>query len=609
MEEINNIDLNLYKIFLCVAECGSISKASELLYVSQPAVSYSIKTLENRLDCKLFNRTAKGVELTAEANKLLYYIESAYNMLSTGIKMLNDSTELIYGEVKIGVQTHVGTFLLSKYIEKFNEKYPGIKFSITNKSKNEMIEMLEKRMLDLVIDTYPITSVREDVIISELLKVQNYFVGNEKYKDLSKRRNIPIEDLQKYPLLLPPTSTSTRQFLEKRISNRIKKLDPLIEVPTTEVMLDLVMRGLGIGYFSKPSVEKLIKEGTLNRINVDVEVPKNTICVAYIDEFLTSAPKKFLELIREGVNQEITRKEKSLRIILTQKCTHACSFCHKEGLRIKEEDLLNAEDIAFLYKAANEGLGIKKVSLTGGEPLLKENLIDILKQLKNIGAKTSITTNGYLLDEYLEIGEFLDEINISLHTLNQEKYIEICNNTTAYEKVISNIKLFRVKYPTINMNINMTLQKGINSQREEIEKMINFCRLIKTNLKIIELYPRTEKNYISINNLEPQLIQLGYTKNQTNFRNKIYESDNHKVILEQCTCNIVSELEKASLVCKENNDIFITPSGNISLCRNSTSKIELLEYIRNRNKYKVIQNLNEACNKMGECIQLCERKS
>ena len=52
MEEINNIDLNLYKIFLCVAECGSISKASELLYVSQPAVSYSIKTLESKLDCK-----------------------------------------------------------------------------------------------------------------------------------------------------------------------------------------------------------------------------------------------------------------------------------------------------------------------------------------------------------------------------------------------------------------------------------------------------------------------------------------------------------------------------------------------------------------------------
>ena len=606
MEEINNIDLNLYRIFLCVAECGSISKASELLYVSQPAVSYSIKTLESKLDCKLFNRTAKGVEMTAEANKLVYYIQSAYNILSTGIKMLNDSTELINGEIRIGVQTHVGTFLLSKYIEKFNEKYPGIKFSITNKSKNEMIEMLEKRMLDLVIDTYPITTTREEVVISELVKIQNYFVGNKKYKELSKRRNIPIEDLQKYPLLLPPMNTSTRQFLEKRIGNRIKKLDPLIEVPTTEVMLDLVIRGLGIGYFSKPSVEKLIREGVLNKINVDIDVPKNTICVAYIDEFLTSAPKRFLELIREGVSQEITRKEKSLRIILTQKCTHACSFCHKEGVRTKEENLLDAEDITFLYKAANEGLEIKRVSLTGGEPLLREDIIDILKRLRDNGAKISLTTNGYLLDQYLEIGEFLDEINISLHTLNKEKYIEICNNRVAHEKVISNIKLFRVKYPTINININMTYQKGINSQNEEIENMINFSKSIKTDLKIIELYPKNDKKYISINQLKPELIKLGYTKNQTTFRNIVYENNNHKVILEQCTCNIVSELTNGSLVCKENNDIFITPSGNISLCRNSNSKIKLLENIKNKDKLKIIQSLNEACNRMGECMQISE---
>lgn len=601
MEEVNNIDLNLYKIFLCVAECGSISKASELLYVSQPAVSYSIKTLESRLDCKLFNRTAKGVELTAEANKLLYYIQSAYNILSTGIKMLNDSTELINGEIRIGVQTHVGTFLLSKYIESFNEKYPGVKFSIANKSKNEMIEMLEKRMLDLVIDTYPITSNREDVIISELLKVQNCFVGNEKYKELSQRRSIPIEDLQKYPLLLPPMNTSTRQFLEKKINDRISHLDPLIEVPTTEVMLDLVIRGLGIGYFSKPSVEEFIKNGILNKINVDVEVPKNTICVAYIDEFLTSAPKKFLDLIREGVNQEKTRREKSLRIILTQDCTHQCSFCHKEGMKTKEEDLLTEEDIAFLYKTANEGLGIKKVSLTGGEPLLRKDLVKILEKLKECGAKTSLTTNGYLLDENLEIGEFLDEINISLHTLNKDKYIDICKNKVAYEKVISNINLFRVKYPTINMSINMTLQKEVNSKNEEIENMINFSKLIKTDLKIIELYPKEGKNYISINKLEPELAQLGYNMKQTNFRNRVYENNNHNIILEKCTCNIVSEMENNSQICKENNDIFITPAGNISLCRKADRKIEMLEYIKKRNKYKIIQSLNDACNKMGEC--------
>lgn len=600
MEEINNVDLNLYKVFLCVAECGSISKASEILYVSQPAVSYSIKTLESKLDCKLFNRTAKGVELTAEATKLLYYIQSAYNILSTGIKMLNDSTELIYGEVRIGVPTHIGTFLVSKYIEKFNEKYPGIKFCITNKSTNEMVEMLEKRMLDLIIDTYPINSAREDVMISELLEVKNCFVGNEKYKDLSKKRNIHIEDIQKYPLLLPPMSTSTRQALEKKVSTKIPNLEALIEVPTTEVMLDLVIRGLGIGYFSKPSVDNLIRQGVLNEINVDVDLPRNIICIAYIDEFLTSPPKKFLEMIRKEVSQEITKKEKTLRIVLTQKCSHECEFCHKEGVYTKEEDLLEADDIAYLYNVANENLGIKKVNITGGEPLLRRDILDILKELKKNEAKVALTTNGYLLNEYLKVGSFLDEVNISLHTLNKEKYIEVCKNKYAYDQVISNIKLFRVKYPTMDIKLNMTLVENLNSSNEEIESMINFSKSIKIDLKIIELYPKTSKKHISIEQVIPELVKLGYNLKETNFRNKIYENSNHRVILEKCTCSAVSESDNQSQACKENNDIFITPSGDISLCRNSDSRILLLNDIRAHNKDEIIEKLNEACNLMGD---------
>lgn len=100
MEELNNIDLNLCKSFIAVAKSGSISKAAEMLYVSQPAVSRNIKMLEDRLGCKLFNRTAKGVELTVDAEKLMYYVENAYNTIKTGFKVLNDSNDLLKGEVR-----------------------------------------------------------------------------------------------------------------------------------------------------------------------------------------------------------------------------------------------------------------------------------------------------------------------------------------------------------------------------------------------------------------------------------------------------------------------------------------------------------------------------
>ncbi len=114
MNDFRNLDLNLCRTFLVVAKLGSISKTATELCVSQPAVSYSIKTLEEELNCKLFNRNTKGVELTADAIKLLYYIENAYNTLEIGLKTLKDSSDLLEGEIRIGVPTHICTFLVSE---------------------------------------------------------------------------------------------------------------------------------------------------------------------------------------------------------------------------------------------------------------------------------------------------------------------------------------------------------------------------------------------------------------------------------------------------------------------------------------------------------------
>ena len=115
LENFDNIDLNLCKCFLVVAKSGSISKAAEILYVSQPAISRNIKLLEESLECKLFNRTAKGVELTADAERLMYYFENAYNTMKTGFKLLKDSNDLLKGQIKIGVPTHIMNIQVHSY--------------------------------------------------------------------------------------------------------------------------------------------------------------------------------------------------------------------------------------------------------------------------------------------------------------------------------------------------------------------------------------------------------------------------------------------------------------------------------------------------------------
>lgn len=593
------MDLNLYRIFLEVAKTGSISKAASSLFVSQPSISYSIKMLEEELKCKLFNRTAKGTELTIDGEKLLFYVEGAFNMINAGCKTVKDSENMISGEIRVGVPTHIGIFLLSKYIQKFIEKYPGIKFTIVNRATSEMVDMLEKRNLDFIVDSYPIDSNRKDIVLYKLIEVSNCFVGNEKYKNIVNEGIINIEDIQKYPLLLPPKITSTRKALESKLKDRIDNLEAIIDVPTTEVMLELVKKDLGIGYFTKESVQKYIDSGRLYEIPVDVELPKTDICIAYVDNFLANAPKKFIEMLNSEIKSASYTKEKSLRLILTQECTYNCSMCHKEGIHSKKENLLTNEDFAYIYEIANKEYGINKVNLTGGDPLLRDDIQDLLIKLKQKNAKITMTTNGYLLDKNIEIGNLLNKLNISVHSLNKEKFEELCGKKDSFEKVINNIKMFRAQYPTLNIGINTTIIKGINSDEKEIEELIEMAGLLKVELKFIELYPKNAKEFVPIHTLEPILKKLGFYIVKSEFRKNIYTNKKQIITLTRCTCSVVCDKANKKEACKNNNDLYITPDGKISLCRKIEDEIDILVQTKDKNNEELILRLDTALKQMG----------
>ena len=610
MEELNNIDLNLCKSFVAVAKSGSISKAADMLYVSQPAVSRNIKILEDRLECKLFNRTAKGVELTADAQKLMYYMENAYNTIKTGFKVLNDSNDLLKGEVRIGVPTHICIFLVSDIIEAFNKNYPGIKFSIVNRSTTEMVDMLEKRELDVIIDSYPIESSREDIVVDDLIEVDNCFVASNKYaKLISNSKAISINELSQYPLLLQQAKTSTRKALDNILGGSLEIFEPNIEVATTEVMLDLVKKGLGIGYFTKMSVMDKLQSGELIEIPIKEELPKTKIGIVYIKEFLTSAPKKFVEIVKEKANMLNSLKQKTIRLILLQDCVYNCEFCHKEGIKTKKESLMTPDDIEYMYSVLNNRYGIKTVQLTGGEPLLKENLKEIITNLKKHGANIKVTTNGYLLEDNMWIGEMVDKLNISLHSFDKNKYQSISTVENSYEKVVSAVKKMRFKYPTLKISINTTLLRGINDNYNSIQELVGFASSIKADLKIVEVYPKNSKYYTSIYKIEPLIKQMGYKNIKDSFRKKLFSNGIHNIFLQRCTCSIISEQNDKTELCREHNDLYISQDGKVNLCRATNDTIDLYYSIKERDDNELASKIKKAYEEMGgRCICQVEQK-
>lgn len=289
-----NIDYNLYKIFLYLFEEKNISKTAAKLYVSQPAISYSLKELESQLGYTLFYRNSKGIEPTNEAKELYSYVSTAFNIFKDAEEHIKNLNDLNIGCIRIGTPSHIGVSYLSSYIAEFRKLYPGIKFEIISKSTKDMVEMLETRKLDFIVDTLPIDSKKKVTKIT-VAKLKNCFAYNK-----NSMKNVTIEtekDLQKYPLVLPTVTSSIRFKLDEYMESKNINLTPTVESWTNEMMVELVKKGIGIGYFIKNLIISQNDSDNFEIIEFDDNLPDVDICCVYIDDFLTAASSKFVELL------------------------------------------------------------------------------------------------------------------------------------------------------------------------------------------------------------------------------------------------------------------------------------------------------------------------
>lgn len=295
---MNNIDLNLFKTFYVVALYNSFTKASEKLYISQPAVTQSIKKLEEQLNVELFKRTSNGIILTKAGEKVFYYAEQLNNLVAGNCNLIKQLKEEKIEIINIGVPTHIGIFYFIKFLEKFNKKYPNVRINIINKKSNEMLKMLEKRELDIVIDT-DINNYDSKIIKTyEILKLESCFVCNEKYKDVSCRLISPNE-LNNYPLILPGKTTSNRKIIDLFFKKKNVVLNPLIEANSSSISRGIIKSGIAIGWMIKEFIKDDIEKGILFEIKVDVDQVLTPVSVAYNIKYNSEKVEEFIKIFKE----------------------------------------------------------------------------------------------------------------------------------------------------------------------------------------------------------------------------------------------------------------------------------------------------------------------
>ena len=291
-----NINLNLYKTFYDVAKSESISEAAKKTFTSQPAISKSIKKLEETLNVKLFYRNLDGIKLTSEGEKLLFYVEEAFNNLLVGERNITENEKLQSGKLTIGVPSQIGTFFVFDSISKFHKIYPNIEITIISSSTKSLLKKLKLHEIDFIIDSSPINDVQEDVIIRPLKKVDNCFIVSKKYED--KIKNIKsLKDIENYPLILPVPNTSNRSNLDLLFEKSGIKPTNVMNIHTSEMILGAVKKDLGIGYIIE---DLIIDDPEVCKINIKEKLPKIEINLVYVKKYLTIVPTKFIKKFIDG---------------------------------------------------------------------------------------------------------------------------------------------------------------------------------------------------------------------------------------------------------------------------------------------------------------------
>lgn len=291
-----DINYELYKVFYQVAKSLSFSEAAEALYISQSAVSQSIKTLEKNLNQTLFIRSTKRVALTKEGELLLKHVEPAINLISRGENQL-------CADPKSGIQLRIGAsdticrYYLVPFLNNFHKKYPNIHIKVTNGTSLQCATLLERNEVDVIVTNSPNVALNNMMQIIPVKEFRDVFIANKEAFPLNDRK-VTLQELQSYPILMLEKRSTTSMFLHNLFLENSLDLVPAIELSSNDLLIDLARIGLGIAFIPDFSIKEM---GSLTEIRTTEEIPTRNLVAAYHTDIpLSEGAQYFIDSLVKG---------------------------------------------------------------------------------------------------------------------------------------------------------------------------------------------------------------------------------------------------------------------------------------------------------------------
>ena len=271
------VNLDLYKVFYTVAKSGSLTKAAEELYISQPAVSRSIKQLEMQLGVTLFTRTHRGMVLSAQGGKMIFEeVERALGLLSEAQNRIAEMKSTPTGTLRIGASDTIFEYFLADKIATFHEKFSAVKIELVADLTPETVEKLKADKCDVAFVNLPIEPDPELTLYGDCMRLNDILIVGEKDKELVQKP-LPVSALKDYPLIMMEKNTVTRKALDTFFSTLGVEIEPSIETGSWDLIKRLVSKGMGIGIIPRQYALRELEEGTLFEVPTDTALSVRSV--------------------------------------------------------------------------------------------------------------------------------------------------------------------------------------------------------------------------------------------------------------------------------------------------------------------------------------------
>lgn len=286
-----DINYELYKVFYHVASTLNFSEASKQLFISQSAVSQSIKTLERKLDQTLFIRSTKKVQLTPEGEILMRHIEPAMNLIQKGEVQLLDAAST-GGQIRIGASDTICRYFLIPYLERFHKTFPGAHIKVVNQTSMKCAELLRNGLVDIIVVNYPNNHLGTTSSVLRIRKFRDVFIAGAPFREL-ENRTLTFAELLRYPILMLDKNSTTNEFLHHVFQQHQLDLVPEIELTSNDLLIDLARIGLGIAFVPDYCLSDTGDD--LFLLNTEEEMPARELAIAYNEHLpLSKASIEFL---------------------------------------------------------------------------------------------------------------------------------------------------------------------------------------------------------------------------------------------------------------------------------------------------------------------------